>query len=458
MRNILTRPWSFVWGGFLVGLAEVIHFVKYGIPIPVTTGLAKMFGAIEENVTGTDFITRTYSADIHWIVVGIILGASLVTLAERETKTWVRYPFRSVFLAFLGGAIFGFGTRIAQGCTTWHYLGGIPAMSLTSLVVALVSIPFAYLAFLVMAKLNVGGFMKHQEVKATVQKCVELGYRTDTVGYDPGHKPYRDPVRIGLTAFFVLFAVSVIWTASRGEAPNSIGELPWSGVLVKGLVGFLLGFGIAKSGFGTECAVMAPKSLLFKPKHFEAMKVARITQIMFTGLMPFAGLLVAILMLNLAILITWIGLGWDVPVVVEAGKYKWGFHLGHLVGGPLLGIGSVLMIGCEIRTYARLGMGYLTGLAALPGFLVGYLPYTLYKEELDAVFFSRGFIEERNMLSLLPADPSIQYSFAVFYTGLLAALLVWAIRKGSQVARVTPGEYISKSTDEVFLEGGGERR
>lgn len=458
MRNILTRPWSFVWGGFLVGLAEVIHFVKYGTPIPVTTGLAKMFGAIEENITRTDFITRTYGADIHWVVVGIIVGASLVTLAERETKAWVRYPFRSVLLAFLGGAIFGFGTRIAQGCTTWHYLGGIPAMSLTSLVVALVSIPFAYLAFLVMARLNVGGFMKHQEVKATVQKCVELGYRMDTVGYDPGHRPYRDPVRIGLTAFFVLFAVSVIWTASRGESPNSIGELPTSAVLIKGLVGFLLGVGIAKSGFGTECAVMAPKSLLFKPKHFEAMKVARITQIMFTGLMPFAGLLVAILMLNLAILITWIGLGWDVPVVVEAGKYKWGFHLGHLIGGPLLGIGSVLMIGCEIRTYARLGMGYLTGLAALPGFLVGYLPYTLYKEELDAVFFSRGFIEERNMLSLLPADPSIQYSFALLYTGLLAALLVWAIRKGSQVARVTPGEYISKSTDEVFLEGGGERR
>src|SRR3972149_5658867 len=451
--SIFAKPWSFVWGGFLVGLAEVIYFLRYQTPIPITTGLAKMFGTIEENITKTCFITRTYDADVHWVVVGIIFGGYLATLIERETKTWVRYPPRIAFLAFVGGAIFGFGTRIAQGCTTWHYLGGIPAMSLTSLVVALVSIPFAYLAFLFMATLNLGGFMKHQEIKATVLRCVDLKYQTDTLSYDPDYKPYRDPVRLSFAGFFFLFSLSVIWTASKGESPNSIAELAWSGILIKGLAGFLLGFGIAKSGFGTECAVMAPKSLLFKRKHFEAMKVAKITQIMFTGLMPFAGLLVAILMLNLTILFTWIVLGWDVPVVVEAGRYKWGFHLGHLIGGPLLGIGSVLMLGCEIRTYARLGMGSLTGLAALPGFVVGYLPYTQYKEELDAIFFSRGFIEEKNMLALLPDDPYTQYSFAILYTGLLIALLIWAIRKGSAMAGVTPKEYIMESTDEVFLKG-----
>ncbi|MEW6409558.1 MAG: YeeE/YedE thiosulfate transporter family protein [Nitrospirota bacterium] len=453
MRNILTKPWSFVWGGFLVGLAEVLYFLKYETPIPITTGLAKMFGTIEENITKTDLITRVYSADIHWVVVGIIFGACLVTLLERERKTWVRYPLRTVILAFAGGAIFGFGTRIAQGCTTWHYLGGIPAMSLTSIVVAIVSIPFAYLAFMVMAKLNVGGFMKHQEVKTTVLRCVELEYQIDTLGYDPEHKPYKEPIRLIFTSFFLLLVVSVAWTTFKGESPNSIGELPLGGILIKGLAGFLMGFGIAKSGFGTECAVMAPKSLLFKPKHFEAMKIAKITQTMFTGLMPFAGLLVAILMLNLTILFTWIVLGWDVPVVVESGRYKWGFHLGHLVGGPLLGIGAVLMIGCEIRSYARLGMAYLTGLAALPGFILGYLPYTLYKDELDAIFFSRGILKEKNMLELLPDNPYIQYGFAFLYTAILFALLIWAIKKGSQIARVTPKEYVTKSTDEVFLKG-----
>lgn len=451
--SILAKPWPFVWGGFLVGLAEALYFLKYGTPIPITTGLAKMFGTIEENVTGTDLITRTYSADIHWIIVGIVLGGCLATLLERERKTWVRYPLRSVLLAFVGGAIFGFGTRLAQGCTTWHYLGGIPAMSLTSIVVALVSVPFAYLAFLLMTKLNVGGYMKHNETKATVLKCVEVEYPNDTLGYDAGHRPHQDPARLLLTAFFLLVMGSALWTAFRGGSGNSVGGLPPVEILLKSLVGFLLGFAIGKSGFGTECAVMAPKALLLRPGHFEAMKVARITQTMFRGLMPFAGFLVAVLILNIAILVTWIGLGWDVPVVVEAGRYKWGFHLGHLVGAPLLGMGSVLMIGCEIRTYARLGMGYLTGLASLPGFLVGYLPYTLYKEELDGIFFSRGFMRQKNLLELLPDEPSVQYAFAILYTAALVWLLAWAIRKGSEVAKVSPGEYVTKSTDEIFLKG-----
>jgi uncharacterized membrane protein YedE/YeeE len=453
MRNILTKPWSFVWGGFLVGLAEVLYFLKYETPIPITTGLAKMFGTLEENITKTDFISRTYNADIHWVVVGIIIGGCSVALIERERKTWVKYPLRVAVLSFLGGIIFGFGTRLAQGCTAWHYLGGIPGMSLTSIVVALVSIPFAYLAFMLMAKMNAGGFMKHHEVKATVQKCFELEYQTETLSYDPGHKPYKDPVRLIFTAFFLLLVASVAWTAFKGESSNSFGQLPLIEIMLKGFVGFLVGFGIAKSGFGTECAVMSPKSLLMKPKHFEAMKVAKITQTMFTGMMPFAGLLVAILMLNLTILFTWIALGWDVPVVVEAGRYKWGFHLGHLIGGPLLGIGSVLMLGCEIRTYSRLGMAYLTGLTALPGFMLGYLPYSLYKDRIDEIFFSRGFMKEKNMLELLPDNPYIQYGFAIFYSAMLIWLLIWAIRKGSKITKVTPKEYITKSTDEIFLKG-----
>lgn len=453
MSNVLRRPWSFVWGGFLVGLAEVLYFLKYETPIPITTGLAKMFGTLEANITHTDFITRTYSADIHWVLIGMIMGGCVVTLIERERKSWVKYPPRVAVLAFVGAMIFGFGTRLAQGCTAWHYLGGIPAMSLTSLVVAVVSIPFAYLAFLLMAKLNAGGFMKHHEVRATVQKCVELEYQTETLTYDPEHKPYRDPLRLGLTAFFLLLLISAGWTALQGVSPNSIGGLPWLEIGLKGFVGFLVGFGIAKSGFGTECAVMSPKSLLMKPKHFEAMKVAKITQTMFTGMMPFAGLLVAILMFNLTILFTWIVLGWDVPVVVEAGRYKYGFHLGHLIGGPMLGIGSVMMLGCEIRTYARLGMAYLTGLAALPGFMLGYLPYSLYKDQIDEIFFSRGFMKEKNMLELLPDNPYVQYAFALAYTAVLIGLLVWTIRKGSQIAKVNAKEYVTLSTDEIFLRG-----
>ena len=110
-----------------------------------------------------------------------------------------------------------------------------------------------------------------------------------------------------------------------------------------------------------------------------------------------------------------------------------------------------MMLGCEIRTYSRLGMAYMTGLTALPGFMLGYLPYSLFKDQIDDIFFSRGFMEAKNMLELLPDNEYAQYGFALAYTALLIFLLVWTIKKGSGIAKVSKKEYITKSTDEIFL-------
>lgn len=68
-------------------------------------------------------------------------------------------------------------------------------------------------------------------------------------------------------------------------------------------------------------------------------------------------------------------------------------------------------------------------MAALPGFMLGYLPYSLYKDELDAFFFSRGFMKEKNMLELLPENPYVRYGFAILHSALLIALLIWAIKE-----------------------------
>ena len=98
-------------------------------------------------------------------------------------------------------------------------------------------------------------------------------------------------------------------------------------------------------------------------------------------------------------------------------------------------------------------MGYMTGLAALPGFFFGYLPYTLYQKQFDKVFFGTGFIREKNILELLPNTPFIQYGFALLYTAVLIALLIWGIRKGSQMVKITPTEYATKSVDDIFIKG-----
>ena len=49
--NFFTHQWSFALGGLIVGLGEVIYFLKFGTFIPVKTGLAKMFATVEQNIT-----------------------------------------------------------------------------------------------------------------------------------------------------------------------------------------------------------------------------------------------------------------------------------------------------------------------------------------------------------------------------------------------------------------------
>ncbi|ADV79990.1 hypothetical protein Thebr_1421 [Thermoanaerobacter brockii subsp. finnii Ako-1] len=46
-----------------------------------------------------------------------------------------------------------------------------------------------------------------------------------------------------------------------------------------------------------------------------------------------------------------------------------------------MGMEAVLLIGCEIRTYMRIGLGYLGSWVGFLGFAVGYLPFTLFYEQ-----------------------------------------------------------------------------
>jgi len=69
----------------------------------------------------------------------------------------------------------------------------------------------------------------------------------------------------------------------------------------------------------------------------------------------------------------WLFSGWPVPDAAPK-PADWGLHIGHLLAAPCLAIGSVFMIGCEIRSYGRVGLGYLTGIVGFIGFYLGYSP------------------------------------------------------------------------------------
>jgi hypothetical protein len=159
--------------------------------------------------------------------------------------------------------------------------------------------------------------------------------------------------------------------------------------------------------------------------------------------------MVAIVVFNLFIVASWL---WGDGSIPNASGEE-GLYWGHIIGGPLLAMGAVLMIGCEVRTYARLGMGYTTALAALPGFYIGYLPYTLYKEEIDAVIFGEGLTQFITIAEWANATLGwTETGWTVVYSLLMIAILVSSFETSRRFLRVRLSDVLRRNTDELVYE------
>jgi uncharacterized membrane protein YedE/YeeE len=454
-RNIFSRQWSFLVGGLIVGLGEALYYLKFGTFIPVTTGLARMFATVEENITGTHTISQLYTPNIHWVIIGALFAAWLVGRLEGESRNWVRYKPGMLALALLGGVIFGFGTRLGPGCTTHHIFGGLAVMSIASTVIAFVGLPFAFLAFAVVAKMGYGPYFKHQENLKSVIQAKKQGFTNDHIlSYDENYKPWRDPVRMSVWVILAVIILSALYTGFFGNKPYMDQSLR-IGSFLNSLIGFIaggfLGFGIAKAGVGTECGLMAPESLFLPKSYYDKLRIPVVTRRMFQSLMPVAGILGAIIVLNLAVLIGWIFFNRPIPNAAPK-PMGWGLHIGHLMAAPCLAIGSVLMIGCEIRSYGRIGLGYLTGMIGLIGFYFGYLPYVYFHKAIDGFISKHTFIHSTNWPELIGGtNITIQHVVAIAYTVSLFVVLGIIIYFGSKRIGATPKEYITCDTDALCM-------
>lgn len=443
--SLLSKQWPFWLGGIFVGLAEIIFYYHYDMFIVVTTGLAQMFAVSEVKLFGVDWVARLYEPGIYWFILFAILGARMAGVAEKESRDWVRYDGVMLLLAFTGGFIFSFGTRLAAGCTTHHYLGGIPAMSIASWVVLLTGIPFAFLAFKLVTAVGRGGYLRHQETLSVSIK--EAGKKHNAnPGYVPGYKPWKNPLHVFLTLTLLGFLFVPLYYGLTSDIAGSVSTTGWSEIAWVAVPGLLLGFGIAKTGFGTECSVMAPESAFTSKEFYRQNGVPDCTYKMFRGMLPLQGFMVAIVMLNLFILYSWMYGDGTIPNASgEAGLY-WG----HILGGPLLGMGAVLMIGCEVRTYARLGLGYSTALAALPGFYLGYLPYTLNQESIDNIAFGDGLTEYITFAEMaVDTLGGTEEAWAIVYSLLMILILVLTFAAAKRFLSVPFKDIFIKNTDEL---------
>lgn len=509
-KKYFTKQWSFLMAGIVFGIAQIIYMIglwspKFGTeisswsvkPITVTTDLGKMFRWMEVWIndffwftselywtywtTASGEIISNGWAFIPWIgtaILGMIIGWFLVVLFERQSRLWVKYSGRLLLITFIGWILFSYGTRLAGGCTLNHLLGWIPMMNVHSLVAVLFMSLWGLTAFWLMTKLGLAKYFKHQEDLAYVKAQHKKG-TNDGITYDPNYRPWKNPmVWLGLTfllTFIWVAIVGMIWNPEflqhlKGweikEFGKSFADKGISYVLITLFAGIIAGFAMAKSGFGTECALISieASSMIKKDeKKWNKIWLPNITRTLFKGLLPLQWVAAMWVIVSIFVLITVYFIGMQ-HWFTDPTKYKFYLTAWVPIGWFLLGFGAVLLIGCEIRSYMRLWMLYLNTLIWFIGFAVWYLPFTLYYAEHKA-FLNATIVPylQKNEIFTVPelvtSNPTGQVIVAVLWTLMLVWILIWSIKAGRKyMGMKKKWNFLTQNTEEIHKEFGDEMK
>jgi len=499
-KRLITHQWSFVYAGILAGIAQIIYMIGLWInalqhgktpslkPITVTTDLGKMFRALEvfiNNLFGfhSELYGKYAIIELHgsqtvlpatggafvpgigWPIVGMIIGGFLVALMEKEFRTWAYYGKKVLFVSFIGGMLFSYGTRLAGGCTLNHLMGGVPMMNIHSLVTVIFMAIGGMLGFFVMGKLRLAGYFKHQETLAYVKNADKGEQATYREGYNPKK-------RIIYWIGFIFVSMFVFVTIYEGIfAPESAAHISGDKIVPfnksiahKGLFyviltllgGILAGIGLAKSGFGTECALVSAEtaeSMTKNDKKYAFLGVPKITRTLMRGYLPIIGIATHWVVMLAFIILAWVFM--DVTPAF-AGKVKYSLTYGSFIGGLLLGLGAVLLIGCEIRSYMRIGMGYLNTWIGFIGFALGYLPFTLFYKEHKQFLSSTvlagkngSWTEKYKVYELFSDNIHFQQFILALWWIVLVVLVIFLIKRGTKNTGLQKVHIIHKSTEEA---------
>ncbi len=479
------RQWSFFWAGITFGIAQIIYMLGLWLPkaldgksahlkpITVTTDLGKMFRGLELGITKLLHIPDPqlygHSVDgvasggafvpgIGWPIFGMMIGGLIVTLMEREHKSWVKYPAKLLFVSFIGGALFSYGTRLAGGCTLNHLLGGIPLLSIHSSVTVIFMAIGGIAGFLIMGKLGLAKYFKHQETKSY---CT--GDEGECPAYDANYKWYKNPwYWVGAIFSILFFGIALYGGLVNPEALQHVKgdtvqafnkSLAHKGsiyVIMTVIAGIIAGIGMAKSGFGTECSLVSletANSMTKDDKKYANMGIPMITRILMRGYLPIIGLAASWILTGGFVAIMW--LFFDIGPAFS-GSLKYQLTAGNIIGGLLLGMGAVLLIGCEIRSYMRIGLGYLNTLIGFIGFAVGYLPYTLFKPAHEAFKQNTLMIEQYKWYELIAPNSIITQKLILFAWIIVLAVFLYAlIKMGAKNTGVSPADIINLNTEDL---------
>ncbi len=508
LKKYFTKQWSFLMAGIVFGIAQIIYMIglwaphfgeaieKWKVkPITVTTDLGKMFRWFEVAINNlfwfhselygkyaTDWIISAtgwaFVPGIGTAILGMIIGWFLVILFEKQSRLWVKYSKRLLLISFIGWMFFSYGTRLAWWCTLNHLLGWVPMMNIHSLVAIMFMSLWGLLWFWLMTKLWLAKYFKHQEDLDYV-KTQHKKKTNDWATYDPNYKPFKNPmVWLWLTFLVIFIWVAIIWMFFN---PEFLQHMKWDSlkafgksvadkwtvyVIITLFAGIIAWFAMAKSGFGTECALISVEASAMirkDEKKWNRLGLPNITRTLFKWLLPLQWVAAMWVIVSIFVLITVYFL-WMKHWFTDPSKYKFYLTAWVPIWGFFLGFGAVLLIGCEIRSYMRLGMLYLNTLIWFIGFAIGYLPFTLfYKEHVDFLgstivpYFKAN--EIFTVPELVTSNVIWQKIVAILWTLMLVCILMWTIKAGRKYLKVKKwSEFLSKNTEQIHDKYGDKMK
>jgi len=154
MDWFMSVRWSPYAVGIGIGVLSWLTLLISKKPIGCSTSFARTAGMIEKAVRGPQVELKPYYQktkpviDWQWmLVLGIIIGAFISSsLSGSFTLQWVPSRWAAAFgggvvlrlvVAFLGGALLGFGSRWAGGCTSGHGISGTMQLAVSSWISAI---------------------------------------------------------------------------------------------------------------------------------------------------------------------------------------------------------------------------------------------------------------------------------------------------------------------------------
>jgi len=156
-----------------LAMLGVLTVLLCGMPMGVTTSYAKGAALLEswlvpEHLASLPYFTespvhyalpvdgvlRSGGAGPHFdilaivqvpLIIGIIGGSWISAQLLGECRMIWKVPINQVVMVFVGGVIMALGSRMTPGCNVWHLWGGLPLLTMQSLLFVFGLLPGAWL-------------------------------------------------------------------------------------------------------------------------------------------------------------------------------------------------------------------------------------------------------------------------------------------------------------------------